>query len=50
MTLCMPKYGQCYVNTYMNNNTTGHMQSERTDLGQFRFKEVKLKYPYVKSW
>jgi hypothetical protein len=25
-------------------------QSERTSLGQFRFTEVKLKYPHVKSW
>jgi hypothetical protein len=32
---------------YMNNKLE---QSERTDLGQFRFTEVKLKYPHVKSY
>jgi hypothetical protein len=25
-------------------------QSERTDLGQFMFTEVKLKYPHIRSW
>jgi hypothetical protein len=34
-----------------NKTTSGHMeQSERTNLGQLRFTEVKLKYPRVKSW
>jgi hypothetical protein len=36
---------------YIDEYTTGHMeQSERTNLGQFRFPEATLKYPHVKSW
>jgi hypothetical protein len=39
----MPKYGQCYVITYMNNKLLLVTWSKRPDLGQSRFTEVKLK-------